>query len=150
VSLSPNIAGSKITIAQRWQKLYRTIYHTFLKSDFTHKDDYAQDLAQLNARVTELETKITTELTKIQIGLSTHIHTAPQAPAGALPTTPPPAPPYTSGFSPTKPVIHKDTFLEQKDALLQATGPALAPLGDGISPEAQIASLQSKQDIGLS
>ena len=140
-----NIVTSKFAVKERWLKLYRTVYNKFLKIDFAHKQDYLQDLTQLNARITELETKITTELTKLQVGLIAHAHTTT---APGNPTSPPLGPPYTSGFSPTKPVVHKETFLEQRDAALQATGPAQAPLGDGSSPEAQQANIQIKQNIG--
>jgi len=91
----------------------------------------------MNGRITELELKITTELTKLQVGLLAHVHTT-TAPGNA--TTPPMGPPYTSGFAPTKLVEHKDTFLEQKGSQLLAEGPAAAPLGDGISIEAQKAT----------
>jgi len=146
VSLSANIVTSKIATAQRWMKLYRNIYHMFLKRDFAHKLDYLQDLMQINQRITELETKISTELAKIQAGIAAHTHISG---GPGSPTSPPTSPPYTSGFSPTKPIVHQDTNSEQWDGLQQATGPSLAPLGDGISIEAQLATTTAQSDVGI-
>jgi len=150
-----NIATNKVSAATRWLKLYRTLFHRFLKIDFIHKADYLRELQQLNARITQLETALNTTqtqlMTAISLATTAHTHVAPQAPAGAIPTGPgivttPPTPPVPSA---TALVVHADTILEQKDAALQATGPAIAPLGDGLSPESVAANVQIKQDIGL-
>lgn len=150
-----NLATSKVSTATRWLKLYRTLFHKFLKFDFIHKIDYIREFQQLNLRITQLETSLNATQTQLMAAISlatvAHTHVAPQAPAGALPTGPgivttPPIPPVPSA---TVPVPHMDTALEQKDAALQATGPAIAPLGDGASPEAIAANIQVKSDIGL-
>jgi len=143
-----NIITNKLAVQERWIKLYRKIHNLFLKDEFIHKADYLKTVAELNARIAELEGKITSELLLIQLGLNTHFHIAPQAPAGSLPTAPPVPPPYTSGFSPTKPVIHKTTTMDLTDNSLKSLGPATAPLGDGSSIEAQKANITATSDIG--
>ena len=146
MSPSPNIVASKVAMSQRWLKLYRTIFNLFLKRDFIHKKDYLEDIINLNARIAELETKITTELVKLQAGLAVHAHTTT---APGNPTSPPLGPPYTSGFSLTKPLVHKDLNMDAQNAVQLATGPSMAPLGDGIGVEAQIATVTAVTDIGV-
>jgi len=143
-----NIVVSKFAVSERWLKLYRTVFHQFLKFDFTHKQDYLDDIAQLNARISELELRLGAELSKIQSGVTAHVHPAPQSSSGTIPTLVSVKPAYISGFSSTSPIVHKETFLEQRDAALQATGPAQAPLGDGSSPEAVEANITSRDTVG--
>lgn len=131
-----NVATSKIAPKERYLKMYREIHNLYLRTDFTNLQDFNQAMTELNARFTELETKITTELATLQIGLATHTHPVttvggPTNQAGIA--APPTAPPYRSAFSVTKPVIAKTTFAEQNNTILQATGPAISPLGNGIA-----------------
>jgi hypothetical protein len=150
VSLSPNIGTSQITIAQRWQKLYRTIFNKFLKKDFVHIKDFKLFEQQLNAKLASIETTITASITatnaNISLSILGHNHignlAAPTGPG--IPLAPVPAVPTP----PTPAVNIRDTFAQQQDAIQQATGPALAPLGDGISPEAQKASITITKNIG--
>lgn len=151
MSLSPNIATNKLSIAQRWQKLYRTIYNAFLKRDFVHIKDFKLFEQQLNTRLATMEANTTAQIlaTNVNIELRTlaHTHTStvpgnptgPGLPAGPLPKVP----------APTTPALAiKDGFAQQQDALQQATGPAVAPLGDGMTSEAQLASTTITQDVG--
>jgi len=148
---SPNIVTNQVSTKERWLKLYRKIHNMFLKDEFIHIVDYNKMVTEMNARFAELETKLTAELTKVQVGLATHIHNAPQAPAGTLPTTPPilPLPPYQMAYAPTKPIVPVTTAMQQTDLALQATGPGVAPLGDGLSVTAELASTTAISDIGV-
>lgn len=156
VSLSPNLVNNQLSIAQRWLKLYRTIFNAFLKIDFVHIRDFKLFESQMNARIATLEANLAAAVATTNINISTsilgHTHLAPQAPAGALPTGPGlPVAPLTPVPVPTTPAVNiKDTFAQQQDAIQQATGPALAPLGDGLSPEAQTANITVLSDIGVS
>jgi hypothetical protein len=132
LTLSPDIATNEVATATRWQKLYRTIFNLFLKRDFVHKQDYLTDIAALNANIKLLETAI-----------NTHVHPSPQAPAGTLVTLPQVSPIVIP------PVQHVDAVLEQQNATQLATGPSVAPLGQGISPEVQKARIEVREDIGL-
>lgn len=127
-----DVGTSQVAPVERYLKLYREIHNLYLRRDFVNLQDFNTAMTAINTRFTELESKIIAELAAIQIGLATHIHVAPQAPAGALPTAPPAVPPYTSAFSVTQPVVAKTTFVEQNNSALQATGPAIAPLGSNI------------------
>lgn len=155
MSLSPNIGTNKVSIAERWRKLYRTIFNMFLKKDFVHIKDFKLFEQQMNARFATLEANMTAAIAatnaNISIAQLNHTHPSPQAPAGVLVTGPgTPVGPIPPVPTPTTPAINiKDTFAQQQDAIQQATGPAIAPLGDGISPEAQKASITITQDIGL-
>lgn len=151
MALPSNFSTSQITKSERWLKLYRTIHHLFLKDEFIHVADYNQMVTEMNTRITELETKLTVELTKLALGLSTHIHMAPQAPAGTLPTTPPtaPLPVYSPGLSPTKPVVPVTTGMQTADSALMATGPAVAPLSEGMSAQEISANTTIISDIGV-
>lgn len=166
LTLSPDIVTNEIATATRWQKLYRTIFHLFLKKDFVHLKDFKLYETQMNARLKALEVAIAagdaavaagaaTTSTTISASLASHIHIAPQAPAGALPTTPPtplppPIPPVPPAPGPATPEVNvQDTFAQQQDVVQQAMGPSAAPLGQGISLEVQQARVDVQSDIGL-
>ena len=129
------VGTSQLAPKERYLKLYREIHNLYLKQDFTNLQDFNQAMTELNARFTELEAKIISELTVLQAGLATHTH--PVTTAGG-PTNqagiaaPPVAPPYSSAFAVTKAVVAQTTFAEQNNSILQATGPAISPLGTGI------------------
>lgn len=146
---SPQIISSRFATQERWLKLYRKIHNLFMKDEFIHVVDYNQMVTEMNARITLLETALQVELAKIQVGLAAHIHNAPQAPGGILPTTPPAAPPYTTGYSPTKPVVPVTVAMKAFDAALQATGPAMAPIPATISADDAQAAIQARTDIGV-
>ena len=129
---SADIGTSKIAPKQRHIQLYKDLHNMFLRTDFVNLQDFNVFVQEMNARFTELETKITKELTTLQAGLASHTHIAPQAPAGAIPTAPPTTPPYTSAFAATKPVTGKLANVNSRDSALQALGPAVAPLGSSI------------------
>ena len=153
--LSPNILGSKLTISERWIKLYRLLFNKFLKKDFVELEDYKMMLTQLNARITQLETTINSNIAatnqSIQTAITGHTHMAPQAPAGIVQTAAGqmmmsiPKPP-NSKVPETQFV---NTNMMRKSAQYLAMGPALAPLGDGISSEAAQGTAQAVSDIGL-
>ena len=153
--LSPNILGSKLTISERWIKLYRLLFNKFLKKDFVELEDYKMMFTQLNGRITQLEAAMNNSImatnNNIQSAIAMHTHMAPQAPAGVIQTMAGqmmgsiPQPP-NSKIAETKFV---ETNMKIKSDAYRATGPALAPLGDGISPEAAQATSQSTSDIGL-
>lgn len=119
-----------------------------MKDEFIHIDDYKKMVEDMNKRISELEQTLQTELTSIQAGLSSHIHIAPQAPGGALPTQPPAAPPYTSAFKPTKPIVTVNVAMQKYDAALQKTGPATAPIPAAASADDAKAAAQLRSDIG--
>jgi len=155
LTLSPDIVTNEIATATRWQKLYRTLYHLFLKNSFVHVGDYRTDLQAMNARIALLEANINKEIAVLKTDITSaivgHTHLSPPAPVNPVVTGPgipvkPPTPPIPSA-TPTVP--HVETALLAEDALLQATGPSAAPLGQGISPEVQKARIDIKQDIGL-
>lgn len=153
--LSPNILGSKLTISERWIKLYRLLFNKFLKKDFVELEDYKMMLTQLNARITQLEAAMNSSVaatnSNIQAAITMHTHPSPQAPAGMLQTLPG----QMTGSIPQPPnskvpeTQFVNTNMMTKSAQYLALGPALAPLGDGISPEAAQATSQAISDIGL-
>jgi hypothetical protein len=148
MSLLSNIVTSQFTKSERWLKLYRIIHHLFLKEEFIHTVDYNLMVTQMNARITELEVKLLTELTSRDLRFATHFHIAPQAPVGTLPTLPPTIL-YKNTLAPTKPVVPVTTAMQAADAALMATGPAQAPLADGISPDELRANSTIIADIGF-
>jgi len=178
---SVNIVTNKFSVKERWLKLYRKIHNLFLKDEFVHVVDYKTMLEQLNLRMSLIEANmvagdaavtaattaaigtlsagIAAQTAALEAGSATHIHNAPQAPAGILPTTPavPPPLPLPPSVPPTLPappapttpkVPYTGVALKAADITLQATGPAVAPLGDGVAAETQAASLQISADIG--
>jgi hypothetical protein len=145
---SPQIVTSRTATQERWLKLYRKIHNLFMKDELIHVDDYKKMIEDLNRRISELEQTVQKELTSIQAGLSSHIHIAPQAPGGALPTQPPSAPPYTSAFKPTKPIVPVNAAMQKYDALLQKTGPATAPIPAAASADDARTAAQLRADIG--
>lgn len=147
--MSRNLITSQVTKSERWTKLYRMIHHLFLKDEFIHIEDYNKMVNEMNARITALETSLQAELKKIQLGLSTHFHIAPQAPSGAIPTQPPSKPPYTSAYKATKAVVPVTVAMQKTDMSLMATGPATAPLADGTSPDQSLANSTIAADIGI-
>ena len=144
--LSPNIALSKITLQERWYKLYRKIHTQFLSKEFVHVDDYKAMYKQLNARILQLEQKINTNLQNIKTQIDSHTHVAPQAPGGAIPTNPPSAP-LTVDTSPVKEAPYIDAAMQAENSAWLAMPQALAPMGDGLSTQASQASLQASSDI---
>lgn len=146
MALPSNYSKSQITKDQRWDKLYRTIHHLFLKDEFIHIADYNQMVTEMNTRITELETKLTKELTAIASGLSLHVHSST---APGQPTSPPIAPAYAPGFVPTKPVVPVTTAMDAADAKYLAFGPAVAPLSEGISAQEIAANTSIILDIGV-
>ena len=150
-----NLPGSVLTIQERWIKLYRTIFHRWLREDFVNRTDYLKTIDLLNKRIDMLETtvnqNIQTTNASIQSAIVGHTHMVPQAPAGTLPSmngiiaSPIVAPPPSKGT----PVQHLDTALIKRDLELVSIGPAMAPLGDGISSEAAQGTAQAVSDIGL-
>jgi len=145
---SPQIISSRSATQERWLKLYRKIHNLFMKDEFIHVEDYRKMITDLNKRISELEQTVQKELTSIQAGLSSHFHIAPQAPAGAIPTQPPAAPPYTSTFKPTQPIVTVNAAMQKYDALLQKTGPATAPIPAATSADDAKAAAQLRADIG--
>ena len=146
---SANIIKSQVTKSERWLKLYRTIHHLFLKDEFVHVTDYTKMVAEMNARIAAVEAKSTAELAKVAAGLASHFHLVPQAPSGTLPSAPPAAPPFVATPQPSKPVVIDKTAMEAYDAALMATGPAQAPLADGIAPDQTLANTTIVADIGF-
>lgn len=67
----------------------------------------AEDKVALAPAVKEELDKIKTELDNIKTGLETHTHPYTDTPAGPATTSPPVAPPYTVGYSPTEPAAEK-------------------------------------------
>lgn len=149
---SANIIKSQITKSERWFKLYRTIHHLFLKDEFVHITDYTKMVAEMNARIAAVEATSTAELAKVATGLATHVH--PVTTAGG-PTNqagiaaPAVAPPFIAVPAPSKPVIIDKTAMEAYDAALMSTGPAQAPLADGIAPDQLLANTTIISDIGF-
>ncbi len=132
-----NMVGSKITVAERWLKLYRKIHFLFLRNDFTNRKDFEFTINQINLRMDTMEANILSMLSQQQAQITaltlhggTHFHIAPQAPAGTLPTTPAIVPPIVgpAAFLKSPPALTTTTFVEQRDAILQATGEPVVPL----------------------
>lgn len=162
--LSTNFITNELSVKERWWKLYRKVFHKFLKEDFTHQKDIKLMLKQLNTRLQTIEANMaagdaavmaamTTTTTAIQAALAGHTHVVPQAPAGATTSAPPaglpPLPPSPPAPGPTTPEItYMDQNLLARDAQLQGLGPATSPLGDGNSPEALKATITAKSNIG--
>lgn len=149
MTLSPDFVTNKLVRKSRWFDLYRKIYNFFLKRDFIHKLDYLIDIQELNARIKTLETKI--NQMDQAIAAHTHLYIAPAIPASTVPTAPAiaGAPPYIAQTLVMQPVVHKDTNLNNQDAAQMGLPAATAPVGDGVSPESQLASIQARQDIGV-
>jgi hypothetical protein len=70
-------------------------------------DPAADKFVALSNLVKDELDKIKTELDHIKTGLSTHTHPYTDTPAGPAVTSPPAAPPYTVGYSPTEPKAEK-------------------------------------------
>jgi hypothetical protein len=128
VSNLVNIATSQAATAERYLKLYRELHNLYLKDDFVNFQDFGLALSELNLRIDTLEQQLISQLKSIEIGLSNHVHIVPQAPAGALPSNPPLVPPYISALAATKPVPQGRSFADNRNLILQATGPAITPL----------------------
>lgn len=82
--------------------------HRSIAGDDLRLGDPAADkfVALANLVKDELD-KIKTELDNVQTGLSTHTHPYTDTPIGSAVTQPPPAPPYSVGYSPTEPKAEK-------------------------------------------
>lgn len=146
--MSRNILASQVTKSERWTKLYRIIHHLFLKNEIVHVDDYKTMLGELNKRIDQLNKKLDSNLTNMKAQFDSHTHVAPQAPSGAIPTQPPVVP-LTVDQTPIAPVTYVDAALKAQDARQMATGPATAPLADGVSPEQTLANSTVVSDIGI-
>lgn len=153
LSLSPNIVANKLSVSERFRKLYRTLFFYFLKKDFVHIKDFKVFETKMNARLATMEANAAAALSlntaNTLTAILTHVHPGMPPVLPGLFTGPgigavAPTPPVTT------PAVNIDDALAQaQDALQQATGPAIAPLGDGITPEAQKATIQARQDIGI-
>lgn len=127
-----NIAGSQVTVAERWLKMYRTIHHLFLQTDFTNRDDFDFTLDQINLRMDAMEdsidamaTQLATALEVITIWGMAHVHPT-AAPGPPSPTVLPliiEDPEYV-----TTPEA-QSTFenVDARDEELQATGEPVVP-----------------------
>jgi hypothetical protein len=155
LTLLADIASNEIATATRWQKLYRTIFNSFLKVDFVHIKDFKKFETDLNTRLTQIEANFNKEVVVLKADVTSsilgHLHINPQAPAGSLPSGPgiPTKPPTPSVPSATPLLAVVDTFAQAQDAKQQALGPSAAPLGQGTSPEVIAARIDVKSDIGL-
>jgi hypothetical protein len=154
MSLLSNVVSSQFTKSERWLKLYRTIHHMFLKEEFIHKVDYELMVTQMNARITAVEAaanaSIATTVTAVNAMMASHIHIVPQAPAGALPSGPAISVPAVVPPPPPSPLVKTvTTAMQAADNLLMGTGPATAPLADGISPDEMRATNTIMTDIGI-
>jgi hypothetical protein len=125
---SPDLVTSQVAPQERWLKLYRKIHDLYLKDDFANLRDFETAIKEINARISELEAKMIIELNKIQAAIATHVHTVPQTPAGATVSAPAGAF-YTAGYTNTKIVNTRTIFADQRNTVLQATGPGVAPIG---------------------
>jgi len=146
MSLELNLFKSKIAVSERWFKLYRRIHNLFLSKEFIHIEDYKLMFNQLNTRIDNLNQKLDANLNNIAVTFGTHVHVAPQAPGGAIPTMPPGSP-LTVDVTPNPPVPYVDAAMVAADATWAGLGPASAPLGTGTSRAAQEASLTASSQI---
>lgn len=144
---SANIIASQFTKSERWLKLYRTLHHLFLKDEFVHITDYNQMVQEMNARIQAVEAKSTAELAKVSAALLTHVHG--YASPGGPSMTAPAAPVFQPTPQPSAPVVPVRTAMEAYDASLMATGPAKAPLADGLAPDQLTANSTIVADIGF-
>ena len=147
--MSPNIVTSKLSVSERWLKLYRKIHNLFIKNELVHILDYQNTIGQLNARIAALESHYNAELKAIKLMHNTHVHLYSPGPSAPVPSAPP-----TVQAIDTPPLVTPVTTtptaaMAQYDAVLQGTGPATAPLGDGLSIEAQKATIQARSDVGI-
>lgn len=171
---SPNIVTSKISPAERWLKLYRKIHNLFLSKEFVHIIDYNQMVTEMNLRITTIEqtynAALAAQAEQIQAltaHASTHTHpvstnVTASGSNGAGPvnstgtgtgTAAPASSPAPAVAAPvgsfTPPVIPVVTAMQATDAAWMASGPAIAPLGDGFSKEAITATYTALSDVGL-
>lgn len=154
---SLDIASSQVTKAERWSKLYRTIHHLFLRSEFVHIEDYNKMVSEMNARVTAVEANaqaaLNSAVSAIVTMMSAHSHTVvtaggPSNQAGSTTSVISAAPQLPP--TPKAPeVIPVTIAMERTDAMYQAQGPAVAPLADGTHPDQLTSSIAIKSDIGL-
>ena len=150
-----NIPFSILTVQERWIKLYRSLFHNFLKKDFVELEDFKMMHMELNGRITQLESalnsNISTTNAAIKAAIAGHLHNAPQAPAGMIPTGPglPQSPLQMPSPAKIPETPFYDTVMKAKDRAYLGLGPAMAPLGDGLSPEAAIASSKAVSNIGF-
>jgi hypothetical protein len=146
--MSRNMLSSQITKSERWSKLYRIIHHLFLRNEIVHVEDYKTMLSELNKRIDQLNKKLDLNIANVKTLFDSHIHMAPQAPSGTLPTQKPLVP-ITVDKTPVAPVVYVDTALRAQDARQMATGPATAPLAEGVAPDQALANSTIVADIGV-
>lgn len=158
LNLPLNITTSAKAIQERFRKLYRILYVSFLKDDFVHQKDFNLFAQQLDAKLKTIEANIaagdaagTASLAAavaaidVKVALP-HTTTAPGSPTVPNPAQVIPTPPAPPAPAPTTPTVKPDiAFLEQRGAELLAEGPATAPLGDGPSREALDATLKAQE-----
>lgn len=161
-SVLKQIIDSKTTVLERFKKLYRTLYIQFIHNDIMHKKDLQEIIQQITTRIDTLEAGVNAnvQFTHAAIGIAilNHIHQAPQAPAGTLPTTPgipvgpnPPAAPIntTAAGQATVSASLAEKVLRKRIQEELAKGPATAPLADGIDPQVLQENLNTKVNISL-
>lgn len=151
-----NLVASEITKSERWLKLYRVIHNLFLKDEFIHIQDYKKMIFDMNLRITQVEANASAALSAAVSGLSGMVtaHTHMVATAGgptnqAGSTTATIATPPVLSPAPKVPEVQiVDIGMKQMDAMLMATGPAMAPLADGFSSDQISANRVILTDIG--
>lgn len=131
---SANMAGTNVTVAERWLKMYRKIHNLFLRHDFTNRNDFEFTLEQINLRITQLETNVTKAVTEFNARISaldrhalihTHATAALGPPVPALPAHLPGSPII---FSKSKPAQSTQQFVVSRDSVLQSTGEPVVPV----------------------
>ena len=155
-----NLVSSTRAVAERFRKLYRILYYSFLKDDFVHQKDFNLYAKQMNARIKTLEANMAAGDAAVAAGAAAtsaalgvkvalpHTSTVPGSPTVPNPAQLIPTPPAPPAPGPTTPEVIPDiAFLEQRGTALLAEGPAVAPLGDGLSIAANKASITATESV---
>lgn len=147
--------GIVVSKSTRWVALYRKIHNMFIARELTHVQDVKLAVKMLDTRITTLETSMNAAISALDaaigIAILNHNHIAPQAPAGAIPTSPGtptgPVPPTPQAKTPV--VSYSDAFMKAEDVKYFAMGPSAAPYLPGQTLDDVKAAVTIATDIGI-
>lgn len=132
--------------SSRWDKTYRKLHYKYLNEDFINTKDLLRVIDELHTRIDQLNQKLDQNLNNISAAFNAHTHVAPQAPSGAIPTAPP-AGPLTPDLTPIEKKPFEKVETDARNSELISQGPSLAPVGDGLSPQALKATGNAQADV---
>lgn len=153
-----DVLSNKLSVKERWLKLYRKVFNLFLQFDLVHVVDFRLMLEQLNIRMAAIEanmiagdaqvaanatvaintlaTGVQTQMSTIYAQMASHTHSyvSPGGPALTLPAT---GVPSVSTFQP--PIVPAPPTIttgkvQYTDVALKARNTSLLATGKAIAP----------------